>query len=187
MLDAVGACVAEWGWTKVTVEDICARAGVSRATVYRLFPGGRDVLFEALRVREIQSLLDDLGRQVEGAGSLEDLLVSTIVGASVALRDDEQLGAMMATEPGETLGSLTVEGVPRIIAMTSRFFAPMASRFVDRALAEELAEVLTRLVISHYLAPSARLDFTDAANTRRFVRTYIPAVHAAGPTKASTQ
>lgn len=186
MLDAVAACVAEWGWSKVTIEDVCSRAGVSRATVYRLFPGGRDVMFEALRVREIQCLLDDLGRHVAGAETLEDLLVGTIVGASVALRDDQQLAAMMATEPGETLGSLTVEGVPRIVAMTARFFAPMASRFVERGLAEELAEILTRLVISNFLAPSARLDFTDADSARRFVRTYIPAVHAVGSTKAST-
>jgi AcrR family transcriptional regulator len=185
VLDAVRDCVAEWGWAKVTVEDVCARAGVSRATVYRLFPGGRDVLFEALRVREIQELLDHLAAEVSGADTLEDLLVGTIVAASVALRDDTHLAAMMAAEPGETLGSLTVAGVPRIVSMTARFFAPLAMRFVDRALAEELAEVLTRLVISHYLAPSTRLDFTDGDSTRRFVRTYIPAVTVAtGPEKA---
>lgn len=186
-MDAVRDCVAEWGWAKVTVEDVCVRAGVSRATIYRMFPGGRDVLFEALRVREIQSLLDLLAEQVADADTLEDLLVGTIVGASVALRDDEHLAAMMAAEPGETLGSLTVDGVPRIIAMTARFFAPLASRFVAVPVAEELAEILTRLVISHYLAPSTRLDFTDADSTRRFVRTYVPAVtEAAGPQKAST-
>ena len=37
---------------KVTVDDIAAEAGLSRATLYRLFPGGKDVLYEALRRRD---------------------------------------------------------------------------------------------------------------------------------------
>ena len=37
-------CVARVGIGKTTVEDVARASGVSRATVYRLFPGGRDEL-----------------------------------------------------------------------------------------------------------------------------------------------
>ena len=48
VLDATRQCIDELGLSRVTVDDIVARSGVSRATIYRLFPGGRDVLFRGL-------------------------------------------------------------------------------------------------------------------------------------------
>ena len=54
VLDAAMAAVERWGLARLTIDDIAAAAGVSRATLYRMFPGGKDVLFEALRVREIE-------------------------------------------------------------------------------------------------------------------------------------
>ncbi len=52
VLDAVKACCERWGMAKVTIDDIAAEAGCSRATVYRLFPGGKDIIYETLRQRE---------------------------------------------------------------------------------------------------------------------------------------
>ena len=106
---------------------------MSRATIYRLFPGGKDVLFEALRVRELEDFFAVLRAHVEGAESLEELLLRTVVAATRELRDDEHLAAMLASEPGEVLGDLTVEGVPRIIRFATAFIAPLADPFLDRA------------------------------------------------------
>ncbi|HSP05013.1 MAG TPA: TetR/AcrR family transcriptional regulator, partial [Acidimicrobiales bacterium] len=38
------ACIARTGITRTTVDDVVREAGVSRATLYRAFPGGKDVL-----------------------------------------------------------------------------------------------------------------------------------------------
>src|SRR4029453_18900583 len=54
ILDAAKSCCERWGFAKVTIDDIAAESGVSRATLYRLFPGGKDVLVDALRVRELE-------------------------------------------------------------------------------------------------------------------------------------
>ena len=62
VLDAAKRCCERWGIAKVTIDDIAAEAGVSRATLYRLFPGGKDVLFEALRVRELEEFFTELER-----------------------------------------------------------------------------------------------------------------------------
>ena len=48
LLQATYDCVARWGLAKTTVEDAAREAGVSRATVYRYFPGGRDELISAV-------------------------------------------------------------------------------------------------------------------------------------------
>ena len=103
MLDATKACCERLGFAKVTIDDIAAEAGVSRATIYRLFPGGKDVLFEALRVRELEEFFDVLRAEVAGADTLEELLVRTVVAATRELRADDHLALMLAAEPGEAL------------------------------------------------------------------------------------
>ena len=54
---------------KVTIDDIATEAGVSRATLYRLFPGGRDVLYDALRVRETEEFMAGLTERIQGAST----------------------------------------------------------------------------------------------------------------------
>ena len=79
VLDAAKSCCERWGIAKVTIDDIAAEADVSRATLYRLFPGGKDVLFDALRVRELEDFFTRLAVAVDGADTLEDLLVAAVV------------------------------------------------------------------------------------------------------------
>lgn len=173
VLDATSRCWDAHGWDKVTVEDICEVAGVSRATLYRMFPGGRDVLFEAVRTLSLRNFFTALLVRVEGADNLEEVLVRCISVAHSELSNDKHLAAMLATAPGETLGDLTVHGVSRIVRVASEFMIPLLDQFLPRAESEELVEVLCRLVISVYLAPSATLDFSDEPTVRRLVRTYL--------------
>lgn len=173
VLDATVACVERLGFNKVTMDHICAEAKVSRATVYRMFPGGRDVLFEAVRVRSLADFFTVLRAHVEGADSLEDVLVRCVTVAYAELTADQQLATMLATEPGETLGDLTVNGVSRIVRVAAEFMTPLLQPFVPRQQAEEIVEIMCRLVISAFLAPSPLLDFSQERVVRRLVRTYL--------------
>lgn len=173
VLDAAEACVERHGWDRVTMDDVCSAARISRATLYRIFPGGRDVIFEALRVRGLAHFFTVVRANVEGAGSLEDLLVRSISVAHAELAGDEHLATVLATAPGETLGDLTVNGVSRIISVATAFFAPLAAPFLPADDAEETIEVMCRMVISVFLAPSGRLDFSREDDVRRFVRRHL--------------
>ena len=170
---AVDSCVTQWGWDKVTMDDICVTAGVSRATVYRLFPGGRDVLFEAVRLGKLEDFFTAMRAHVEGSESLEDLLVRCIVVASSELQHDEHLAMMLATVPGETLGDLTVSGLGRIVRVATAFITPLTDEFIPAADAAHVVDVMCRLVISYYLSPSPILDFANEDATRTFVRTFL--------------
>ena len=173
IFSAVDSCVTQWGWDKVTMDDICVTAGVSRATVYRLFPGGRDVLFEAVRLGKLEDFFTALRAHVEGSESLEDLLVGCIVVASSELQHDAHLAMMLATVPGETLGDLTVSGLGRIVRVATAFITPLTDEFIPSAQAAHIVEVMCRLVISYYLSPSPTLDFANEDATRTFVRTFL--------------
>ena len=173
IFSAVDSCVTQWGWEKVTMDDICVTAGVSRATVYRLFPGGRDVLFEAVRLGKLEDFFTAMRANVEGSESLEELLVRCIVAASSELQHDEHLAMMLAPVPGETLGDLTVSGLGRIVRVATAFITPLTDEFIPAAEAAHIVEVMCRLVISYYLSPSPTLDFTNEDATRSFVRTFL--------------
>lgn len=170
---AVDSCVSQWGWDKVTMDDICLAAGVSRATVYRLFPGGRDVLFEAVRLGKLEDFFTAMRAQIEGSESLEDLLVRCIVVASSELQHDEHLAMMLATVPGETLGDLTVSGLGRIVRVATAFITPLTDEFIPGDESVLIVDVMCRLVISYYLSPSSTIDFTNEDAARHFVQRFV--------------
>ena len=174
VLDAVKRCCERWGIEKVTVDDIARESGVSRATMYRIFPGGRDVIFEAHRVYELDRFFTRLLRQIEGATSLEDLLVRTVTCATRELRGDDHLALMLASEPGAVLGELTVEGLPRIIRVATAYLIPFADEFLPRPQSRALIDIVARLVISYFLAPSPVVDFGDEQSARQFLRPFLP-------------
>jgi AcrR family transcriptional regulator len=173
VLEACKRCCERWGVDRVTIDDIANEAKVSRATLYRMFPGGRDVLFEAMRLKELEEFFVELKAAVAGADSLEDLLVAAVVSSITNMRSDEHLALMMASSPGDVVASMTVEGLPRILRVASVFLTPMVTAYLPSEPAGEVVEVLVRLVISDYLSPSDRFNLADADSTRRFIRNFI--------------
>ena len=173
VLDAAKSCCERWGLAKVTIEDIANEAKVSRATLYRMFPGGKDVLFEALRVRELEDFFTRLSTHLDGATGFEDLLVRCVMHATHELRNDQHLSLMLASEPGDTLGQLTVDGLPRIISVATMFIAPLVDGYLPRHEGVRLVELVARLVISYFLAPSDHVDLGDAQSATAFVRAFV--------------
>lgn len=180
VLDALGACCDRFGFTKVTIDDVVAESRVSRATIYRLFPGGRDVLFDAYRVRELERFFGRLRAEVADVDTLEELIVRAVVAATRELRADIQLAAMMASEPGEALGQLTVAGFPRIVRIATVTLTPLVGRYLRPPAARRLIDVLSRLTISYFLAPSDEVDLGDPDLARAFLRPVIAVLAAGG-------
>ena len=55
-MDAALQVVAEAGFDRATVDAIAARAGASKATVYRYWPGKHELVADAIRRRVKPSL-----------------------------------------------------------------------------------------------------------------------------------
>jgi len=173
VLDATKRCCDRWGMAKVTVDDIAAEAGLSRATLYRLFPGGKDVLYEALRRRETAAFFAELDEHIAKVDSFESLLVCIVVEATRQLRSDEHLQTMLASQPGDVAADLTVDGLPVIVENATALLAPRVARWIGEARAAELAEFLSRFVVSYFLAPSGFVDLGDPASADDFIRRYV--------------
>jgi AcrR family transcriptional regulator len=176
ILDATKQCCEQWGVAKVTVDDIAAASGVSRATLYRLFPGGKEVLFSALQVRELTEFFDRLTAEAEGVDDFEDLVVRLIVTATRELRADEHLAIMLGSEPGEALSQLTVEGLPRTIRVATEYLTPLVRPYLTENEAAVAIDLLVRLTISYFLAPSDTIDLGDPDSARQFIQPGLAAL-----------
>jgi len=174
ILDATKVAIERWGVERLTINDVCEAAKVSRATLYRAFPGGKEVLLEALRVRELELFFTTLRAHAEGESTLEDTIVRCMVVATSELRNDQHLALMLAAEPGEVATQLTVQGVPRIVRVATAYLTPLLEPYLSRKEAADVVEVLARMVISYFLAPSSRFDFTNEHQARAFVRAHVP-------------
>jgi AcrR family transcriptional regulator len=173
VLDAAKRCCERWGMAKVTVDDIAAEARISRATLYRLFPGGKEVLYEALRRRDSNDFFIELQAHVATVDSLEELLVRIVVEATRQLRSDEHLQVMLASRPGEVAMTLNFDGLPVIFETATAYLTPLVAGWIGEDRAAELAELLSRLVVSYFLTPSRFVDFGESASARRFIRNHV--------------
>ena len=186
IIDATLVCLARQGTVKTTVDDIARAAGVSRATVYRVFPGGRDELLAAVVDTEMARLFSALGVRLGEARDLTEALVGGIVEASTRIRGHEALAYLVEHEPGVVLGHLAFDESDRLLTTASRFTAPFLARWMSPAEAGRVAEWATRIVLSYAIAPSADMDLTDAGRATRLVETFmlpgINALHAAAAT-----
>ena len=173
VLDAARVCCDRWGIQKVTVDDIATEAKISRATLYRLFPGGRDVLFEKLRERDIRDFLIELDARLADVTSYEGLVVGIICHSTRQLREDAHLQLMLASSPGEVARELGVEGMPNIVRLAAALIGPRVEPYIGVDDAVELAEWLARIVVSYFLAPSELVNLADPAQATAFVRRFV--------------
>jgi AcrR family transcriptional regulator len=188
IIDATLGCLARHGTLKTTVDDIARRAGVSRATVYRVFPGGRDEILGAVVDTEMARLFSALGVRLGEAGDLRQALVGGIIEASSRICGHEALAYLVEHEPEMVLGHLAFDESDRLLVTASRFAAPFLARWMSPPEAERVAEWATRIVLSYAVAPSRSVDLTDPEHTARVVETFVlPGIRAlhsavAGPT-----
>ena len=173
ILTAAYACIARYGLAKTTVEDVAREAGLSRASVYRTFPGGRDELIREVVAWEIGRFFADLAHSVADADGFEEVVEAALLHAHVAVREHAVLQKLLLTEPERLLPAITMETsrfVPLIAAFAEPYLAHERLRpGIDR---REAADYVARMVVSHIGAPG-RWDLSDPAQVKALVRTEI--------------
>lgn len=166
-------CLARWGLGKTTLDDVAREAGCSRATVYRAFPGGKDVLLDAVIQHELQRFFAALGAELDRADGLEDLVVAAITSATRFLRDHDAIQYLLHNEPAVVLPRLSFERIDDLFALATMFARPYLARYLGEDDIAPTAEWLTRLILSYGLNPSPTVDTTDPDDVRRLVRRYV--------------
>jgi AcrR family transcriptional regulator len=174
LAEAALRCIARWGLAKTTLEDVAREAGLSRATVYRAFPGGgKDALFVALADRELTRLEHAVALAVDAADGLEDAVVAAVTTIARHLEGHAAFRFLLVHEPGLVLPHLAFHRLDALLARVRAVGGPMLERFLPPSAAAELAEWVARFVISYVCCPAAGVQLTDDASVRRLVTTFV--------------
>jgi AcrR family transcriptional regulator len=170
ILEAAYSCVGRWGLSKTSVEDVAREAGLSRSTLYRYFPGGRDELLGSVVGWEHDRFFSRLYEAVRDAASLEEVMEQGLAFAHRSIAEHEVLQRILLTEPELLLPQLTVKnaGTLKLIAA---FLTPYLEHhpLAPGVGVDESAEFLARMVLS-YIAAAGRWDLDDPEQVARLVR-----------------
>jgi AcrR family transcriptional regulator len=172
VVEATLRCVARWGLAKTTLDDVAREAGVSRATIYRIVPGGKDSLLALVSTVELNRFFVSLHEAVAGIDNLEDTIVTGVVTAARHLQHHGALNFMLEHEPEQILPRFAFTNLDRILANVRTFASP----YLEPWLGEDAgrgAEWVARIVLSYSCAPSPDYDLTDESSARQLVRTFV--------------
>jgi AcrR family transcriptional regulator len=174
VLAATYACVARFGMGKTTVEDVVKESGVSRASIYRLFPGGKDQLLRETVGWEMNHFFGRLAEAVYDAPDFASLLEEGLVFAHRSIQEHEVLRKVLETEPERLLPLITVEQ-HRVLDFITAFLLPYlereerAGRVRPGVDLEAATEYVARLVLSLIGSPG-RWDMDDPEQVHVLVR-----------------
>jgi AcrR family transcriptional regulator len=167
-------CIARRGMAKTTVDDVAAASGVSRASIYRLFPGGKEELLRDTVGWEMDRFFLRLGEELGDAADFPGFLERALPLARRQLRRHEVLQKVLETEP-DRLNALITLQQHRVIGAIAAYFLPLLER--DRRAGHvdpdvdlaPCAEYVARLSLSLMSSPG-RHDLGDPAEVHRLVR-----------------
>ncbi len=187
ILEAAYACVARWGLAKTSVEDAAREAGVSRATVYRHFPGGKDELLAGVVDFEVLRFFGRLAEAVQGSTNLIEVTEASLEFAHRSLEEHVVLHQVLRSEP-QLL-------VPRITDATNRLH-PVVRQFLEPYVAAEAAsgrlrpgldprmaaDYVARMALS-YANAAGGWDLGDREEVRALARLVLGGVVTVPPSR----
>lgn len=179
VIDAALAEIAARRYPELTMERLATLAGVSRATLYRAFPGGRDGVLAAARDREGARLF---AAAADAMASKDSLNASLLAGLTTMWRhvgEHVAIAGFFESEPEVVRRNLRFEDATRTYYVASSFVQPLLVRWVDPETSGRLAEWLCRVAVAYHMFPSTYLDTRDPASVATFYGRHLaPGVSA---------
>lgn len=167
-------CFARYGVAKTTVEDVAAAAGTSRATVYRIFPGGRDEIILAALLASAQEFLPQIPVRLRSARSTGDAIVELVISAVMWVRTEPWRESLLSTPLSRAITSADTAAP---YAVCAAFIEPYFAQAKQAGLVrpnvglDDAVEYVVRMIHSLLIVPG-RHERT-AAQLRRYVRTFV--------------
>lgn len=171
ILEATLGCVERQGLGKTSLEDVAHAAGLSRATVYRYFPGGRDEVISETIKFEIDRFLHQVEAAVADADGITEKLTCALLAGHRAIDEHLLLQQILSTEPEALLAELIEAGPQLHLVICGQLDGYLAAEQLQQGVViGEAADYLARLYLS-YLGSQGSIDLSDRALTEQLVRT----------------
>lgn len=181
ILDAGIRCISRWGVAKTSLDDVAREAGCSRATVYRVFPGGKESVFNAIATREVERFFAAVAARLARADDVEELLVAGVAEGSRRIREHPALQFLLRHEPGVVVPPPGTTRMASVVEVASAFATSHLERLLPPERARPVAELVVRLVVSYLSFPSGQVDPSNEVAARDLVRSFVLPVVTAPP------
>jgi AcrR family transcriptional regulator len=160
ILEAAFEAIQDFGLTRVTVEDVAGRAGLSRQTLYRYFPS-KDSLIIALVSREEERLLEGVRTAFLEHQDLYSAVTASVRFCIEHAREHPLLARLIGADQATFLPYVTTKAQPAIVRARETLLELLGSRVggADLLDMEELRTIVdgtVRAVTSYIITPSDR-------------------------------
>lgn len=172
ILDTARTVFETYGLRRANIEDVAARAGVSRSTIYRRFPT-KDELFERVVRREAELFFTTLDTATDGLDPQQAVIEAFALG--VRLIEDSPLYARIAESEPELFGMFSRSHVFPIGQFADRIARTLRRCGADLPDADlaDVADILLRVAVGIIMFPTDRLDTSDDAAVRDYAARYL--------------
>jgi AcrR family transcriptional regulator len=170
LFEATLDCAVDAGF-RLSVEQVAARSGVSRATIYRYFPGGKEQLLSETITWEVARFFDRIGREVADAPDFPTRIERALSFGREALDHHDLLDKVLTEEPEQLMAELEMT-MPIVFIGIHNYVRPFLEQeaLADGVGVDEAAEYLARMFLT-YLGSPGMWDLSDPEQVRRLVRT----------------
>jgi AcrR family transcriptional regulator len=155
------------------MDDVAREASVSRATVYRTFPTGKDQMIREVVAWEAARFFQRLALAVDGARDVTSMVEEALVFAHRAVEQHEVLQKILQTEPERLIPLLTGQSAV-LVGFVRTFLYPRLSQASLREGigADEAADYVARMVLS-FIGSQGQWDLADRTQVAQLVRTEL--------------
>ncbi len=175
VVDATLDEIAAGQFSRFTVDSIVHHSHVSRATVYRSFPGGRDAMIGAAVDREAARLFASVADAMASENTLHGCLLAGLTTVWSHVAEHDAIQGFVTSEPERARRALRFESATRTYFVASSFAQPLLGRWLNAETAGRLAEWICRIVVSYWLNPAAYLDVSNPASVAQFYGRHLAA------------
>ena len=170
IVEAAYALVARFGPARTSIEDVAVAAGVSRATMYRYFPGGRAELIDEVVTYEYRLFFLRLYEAISDAETLEEVIELGLRTAHRAIEDHDVLQMILRTEPEILEPALRAQS-SETRELVAWFLTPYLERheLAPGVEVAQAADFLARMVLS-YVGAAGRWNLDDPDQLTELVR-----------------
>jgi AcrR family transcriptional regulator len=175
ILEGTLRCIEVDGLGSTSIEDVARASSVSRATIYRQFPGGREQLISEAITWEVAVFFHRIEVAIADETDLAGMVAGALRAGHEALADHGLLHQLLRTEPEAVLTELAV-ATDVVLGVIVALIAEQLGQEIVTGRARidldptEAADHLGRLFLS-YLGTPGRWDLTDPESLDRLVRT----------------
>jgi TetR/AcrR family transcriptional regulator len=172
ILDTARTVFETYGVRRANIDDVAARARVSRSTIYRRFPTKDDLFAQVVR-REAGLFFSTLDQATAGCNPQQAVIEAFALG--VRLVQDSPLYSRIVDSEPELLGMFSRSQVFPIRQFADGIAHTLRRCGTDIAEADldNIADILLRVALGIIVFPTDRLDTSDPAAVRDYAARYL--------------